>query len=207
MSLLANSSGYGELIFILIIILFQLIGVIFKKLNEKKEPSSTPPRREFKPSSQPPPPARHKPPSPSQEKTEVEEELKELFEALGMDLPLAEEKPSHDAWAPPSPPKPAPPVREQHKAMPASFDVKVMSPKKVPAPSPSPVLSSKNQSVEEAMEFKVAPLLQRSLDPIDRNINISTSSYADLKTLLKDPEEARRGIVIAEILGKPVALR
>jgi hypothetical protein len=207
MPLFGNSSGYGELIFILIIIVFQLIGVIFKKLNEKKEPSPTPPRREFKPSSQPSPPARHTPTPPSQEPPKIEEELKELFEALGMDSPLAEEKPSHDAWAPPSPPTPTPSVQEQNVPKTVSFEQKKQIPTKISAPPPTPVLSSKNQRVEETIEFKVAPLLKRSLDPIDRNIDISTSSYADLKTLLKDPNKARRGIVIAEILGKPVGLR
>jgi hypothetical protein len=200
MPIFSSSSGYSELIFILVIILFQLIGVIFQKLREKKNPAKAVPRREFKSTPQQPPVSQ----SPQQDKTDIESELEELFEALGMDLPRKAQNPL-PTQSSPRPPQPALPRKPD---VPPASEAKVLPDKPMPAASlPVPVFNNREEGLGKAMEFNVAPLSERSSDAITGTIKVNRPRYADLKSLLKDHDEARRGILIAEILGKPVGLR
>ena len=205
MPFIGNSSGYGELIFLLLIIVFQLIATILQKLNQKKSPSYSDSRRDLKPESQSPASSRRTSSQPK-EPPKIEEELRELLEALGMEPPQTIEKNPAPAVTTPKPSPQPVAVSPQKAPSPDSFQVKV-TPQKEMAPATVPTPLRKQDSIEEEIKFNVAPLLESSSTTTARNVGVPTSSYADLKTLLKSRDEARRGILIAEILGKPLSLR
>jgi hypothetical protein len=208
MPYLANSSGYTELIFILAIILLQLIGSLLNKANENKKKQNAPaPRREFKPvpHSQPAPKAVPQSVPEDEKDADVGEEIRKLLEALGNEFSEVENKPAATV-AKKSDSQPQPMSSSSEKKVPATEKAAEVLPKvSSPAP-PNPDIAIK-AAVENIIKDlpSRAPVASASTGGIQEKA--TAAGIGNLRVLLRDPNEARRGIILAEVLGKPLGLR
>jgi hypothetical protein len=219
---LADLDDWIKVILFVVIFLGPLVVQGIKKLRGETEQQQTPepPRRAAPPQR----PTTTPPPSPKQH-TVDEEEIRKFLEALG--------KPKGAAPPPPPPPRPSQPSRPPPRPQQAQPRPTPPRPKQkpvvVPAQRPPPVPRPRvGESIEsmlgvEGSQTTLIPAgaIAEALKPLERQdlseqalateveflpraaLNAGQRRAQEFRALLGDKSNARRAIVLAELLGRP----
>ncbi|NLF30363.1 MAG: hypothetical protein GX591_05685 [Planctomycetes bacterium] len=101
---------------------------------------------------------------------------------------------------PGTPPQPA----AQRRPLPQARPVRQRQARPAPRPRPTPQAVQMQQILQRRQQEEIPPLV--AAGPQTKTA-AAEAAAAPLQIHLADPDEARRGILLAEILGPPVALR
>jgi hypothetical protein len=193
----------GQLLIILLMVLFSIISWIGNKLNEKKQPPAPPASPTRRPAAE-----------------SEEERMRRFLEALGMP---PTEKPSPPTVAPPPfAPRPKPVVVKAPPPLPAR-------PRIEPRPAPQPASAGRSLDELETTSLRVEQITLPELitpavhefdtvssrvsathekaAPLRESSSPAVSIHELLRAALSSPQQLRSAFVLREILGPPPGLR